>query len=248
MKWSFLVLLVLSFSSSAIIMRHDVDESQYLKLAAEDKSTVTFYGNYQDKEIVEGTGTLIAKDWVVTAAHVANYLLVSGKVRFKDSYFKIKKIVIHPEWKDRQFPYDIALIQLESFVPNSEIVSLYGNKDELHKTLTFVGRGDFGNGDAGVIGANDYLRAAQNVVTATSEQFIQFKFDKGPNSLALEGISGPGDSGGPALLKLNNKLYIVGVSSWQNTEPTGWQEAKYGVIENYSRISFFKQWIEKTIE
>ena len=83
MKWSFLILLVLSFPSSAIIMRHDVDESQYLEFAKDNKSIVTFYGNYRDKEIVEGTGTLIAEDWVITAAHVANYLLIDGKSGLK---------------------------------------------------------------------------------------------------------------------------------------------------------------------
>ena len=248
MKWSFLILFILSFPSSAIIMRHDVDESKYLEFAKDNKSIVTFYGNYKDKEIVEGTGTIIAEDWVITAAHVANYLLIDGKVRFKDSYYKIKKVVKHPEWKDKQFPNDIALVQLQSTIPNSEAVALYDKEDELHKTLTFIGRGDFGTGDAGVLGADDRLRAAQNVVTEASGQWIRFKFDSEQGSLAFEGISGPGDSGGPALLKMNNRLYIVGVSSWQNAEPTEWQEAKYGVIENYSRISYFKKWIEKSME
>lgn len=248
MKWSFLILLVFSFSSSAIIMRHDIDESKYLEFAKDNKSIVTFYGNYKDKEIVEGTGTLIAEDWVITAAHVANYLLINGKVRFKDSYYKINKIVKHPEWKDKQFPNDIALVQLQSTIPNSETVALYDKEDELHKTLTFIGRGDFGTGEVGVVGADDRLRAAQNVVTETSKQWIRFKFDGAQDSIALEGISGPGDSGGPALLKLNDQLYILGVSSWQNAEPTEWQEAKYGVIENYSRISYFKSWIEKVMK
>jgi len=248
MKWSLLILLVITFPSNAIIMRHDVDESKYLELAKDNKSIVTFYGNYKDEEIVEGTGTIIAEDWVITAAHVANYLLIDGKVRFKDAYYKIKKVVKHPKWKEKQFPNDIALVQLRSTIPNSEIAALYDKKDELHKVLTFVGRGDFGTGDTGVVGADARLRAAQNVVTETSEQWIRFKFDSKQNSLALEGISGPGDSGGPALLKSNVQLYIVGVSSWQNAESTRWQEAKYGVIENYSRISYFKKWIEKTIE
>ncbi|SEK32121.1 Trypsin [Colwellia chukchiensis] len=248
MKWSFLILLVFSLSSSAIIMRHDVDESKYREFAKNNKSIVTFYGNYKDKEVVEGTGTLIAKDWVITAAHVANYLLVDGKVRFRNSYYQIKKVIKHPQWKDKQFPNDIALIQLQSPILNSETVALYHKKDELNKTLTFIGRGDFGTGEAGIIGADDRLRAAQNVVTATFEQWIRFKFDIDKEALPLEGISGPGDSGGPALIALNNTLYIVGVSSWQNAEATRWQEAKYGVIENYARISYFKKWIEKTME
>jgi hypothetical protein len=72
MKWSFLFLFILSFSPSAIIMRHDVDESKYREFVKKNKSIVTFYSNYKDKEIVEETGTIIAEYWVVTAAHVAN--------------------------------------------------------------------------------------------------------------------------------------------------------------------------------
>jgi len=46
---------------------------------------------------------------------------------------------------------------------------------------------------------------------------------------------------------LHDSIFVIGVSSWQNTEATDWQEGKYGVIENYSRISYFKNWIEQTI-
>lgn len=42
MKWRFFILFVLSFPSSAIIMRHDVDESKYVELAKGNKSIVTF--------------------------------------------------------------------------------------------------------------------------------------------------------------------------------------------------------------
>ena len=247
MKWSSLILLLVSLPSHGIIMRHDVDENRYLEVAKGNLSVVTFYGNYKGKEIVEGTGALLAKDWVVTAAHVANYLLIDGRVRFQDSNYQVKNIIKHPQWKDQQFPYDIALVQLQSPVLNAKPVTLYEKQDELNKTLMFIGRGDFGNGKSGVVGADDNLRAAQNIVTETDGQWIRFKFDKSKHALPLEGVSGPGDSGGPALLEVDKTVYILGVSSWQNAEPTEWQEGKYGVIENYSRISFFKEWIKKTL-
>ena len=73
-------------------------------------------------------------------------------------------------------------------------------------------------------------------------------FDSGEQGLPLEGVSGPGDSGGPAYITVDDKLYSIGVSAWQNTEPTGWEEGKYGVIENYSRIAFFREWIVNTVQ
>ncbi|WP_226770090.1 trypsin-like serine protease [Shewanella xiamenensis] len=66
-------------------------------------------------------------------------------------------------------------------------------------------------------------------------------------ALPLEGISGPGDSGGPAYLVSTDSVCLIGVSTWQNAESTNWEEGKYGVIEHYSRISYFRDWIEKTL-
>lgn len=247
MKWIFLFLLFVTYSANAIIIRHDASDSDYKELAKSDNSTVTFYGIYKGEEIVAGTGSIIAERWVVTAAHVANYLYISGKVRFKDSFHTIEKVIRHPLWKDQQFPNDIALVKLASTIENSTIAKLNNLSSEAGKIATFVGRGDHGNGVTGVVGADKKLRAANNVVTAAQEQWLQFVFDRGEDALSLEGISGPGDSGGPAYIILPDSVCIIGVSSWQNAESTGWQEGKYGVIENYSRISYFRDWIEQTI-
>jgi secreted trypsin-like serine protease len=62
----------------------------------------------------------------------------------------------------------------------------------------------------------------------------------------LEGISGPGDSGGPALIGRNNELYIVGISS--NQEGEGHKKGTYGVIEYYTRISSYYNWLVKTMK
>ncbi|EJB4397018.1 hypothetical protein MT283_004739, partial [Escherichia coli] len=74
MKCIFLILLVIAFSANAIIIRHDTSDEDYQKLAKSDNSTVTFYGVYKGEDIVAGTGSIIADKWIVTAAHVANYL------------------------------------------------------------------------------------------------------------------------------------------------------------------------------
>ena len=248
MRYFLLCLLAISFTAKPIVIRHDVEDSEYKEFANSDNSTVTFYGIYKGEEVVAGTGAIIADRWVVTAAHVAKYLARSGKVQFKDNFYEIEDVVRHPLWQDQQFPNDIALVKLTSAIKNATIAKLYGSSNEKGKTATLVGRGDHGNGIDGVVGSDKALRAAKNVVTGVKEQWLQFVFDSGENALALEGISGPGDSGGPAFVTLHDSIFIIGVSSWQNTEATDWQEGKYGVIENYSRISYFKKWIEQTIE
>ncbi|MBT1445363.1 trypsin-like serine protease [Shewanella sp. JM162201] len=247
MKWMLLISLLISCASEAIIIRHDAADTAYIELAKTDNSTVSFYGVYKGKEFVAGTGSLISNQWIVTAAHVAKDLVIGGKVQFKDDTYHIEKVIRHPLWKDQQFPNDIALVKLSSAVTNATIAKLYDSSNEIGKVVTFVGRGDNGDGVTGVVGADEQLRAANNVVTAADEQWLRFVFDRGTDALPLEGISGPGDSGGPAYLYSDDAVCILGVSSWQNAEATGWEEGKYGVTENYSRISHFKSWIEQTM-
>lgn len=247
MKWIYLLTLIISLNTHAIVIRHDVLDQKYLDAAVFDNSTVTFYGIYQGKEIVEGTGALIAANWIVTAAHVANYLNKGGKVLFKNSQYKIEQIVSHPLWEHEKFQNDIALVRLSKPITSATVAKLYTSVDEVGKVASFVGRGDMGNGLIGITGADGKIRLANNQVDSAEGQWLRFTFEHGEGALPLEGISGPGDSGGPAYINLGGQLYIIGVSSWQNTEPTDWQEARYGVIENYSRISHFQQWIKKTL-
>jgi len=66
------------------------------------------------------------------------------------------------------------------------------------------------------------------------------------DAMPLEGISGPGDSGGPTLID----LCVAGVSSAQRVvidvddegRETG-GPGRYGVIEVYTRVSSYLPWI-----
>lgn len=247
MKWMFVLLLTITSTGNAMIIRHDVEDAKYQAAAQSDNSTVTFLGLYKGDEIVLGTGSLIDKQWIVTAAHVANELTVGNKVQFKTDFYSIKDVIKHPLWKERHFPNDIALVQLASPIEDATLAKLNHASTEKGKIATFVGRGDYGNGLVGVAGADKQLRAAHNAVVGVQEQWLQFIFDRDANALPLEGISGPGDSGGPAYLVSTNLVCLIGVSSWQNAESTNWEEGKYGVIEHYSRIAYFRDWIEKTL-
>jgi len=67
------------------------------------------------------------------------------------------------------------------------------------------------------------------------------------NALPLEGISGPGDSGGPALWFDNGQPYIVGVSSHQDYRDKD-IEGLYGSYEFYARVSDYFDWINQVID
>ena len=80
-----------------------------------------------------------------------------------------------------------------------------------------------------------------------------FRAPGDPRTTPLEGISGPGDSGGPAFIRIGGRICIAGVSSAQRRDVVPGQEnmhrgqGRYGVEEVYMRISQFRPWIEAAI-
>lgn len=243
----FFLSAVVIFNADAIIMRHDVPDEKYQSYARNLNYTVAFYRIWEGKEVFAAMGTLIRDNWVLTAAHVAEVLVKGGKVVANGEVLKINDIIKHPKWNNRDHVFDIALVQLNSKAKNLKSVKLYKGLDEKNKIVTFIGRGYSGNGQVGVVEGDFVKRAANNRVIEVKEQWIEFIFNQGEMSLELEGISGPGDSGGPALIYANGEPYLAGVSSWQDTAPSYGQEGRYGVIENYSRVSFFSLWIEEML-
>lgn len=78
---------------------------------------------------------------------------------------------------------------------------------------------------------------------------LRFAFDapSDPNVTDLEGISGGGDSGGPAYIKKGDVLYVIGVSWGQDARPVNRQGGHYGVFEYYTSVSHFAKWIHGVI-
>lgn len=242
-----LLSLLLLFPSEDIVMRHDVDESKYLELAEKYSGSAI--------RLNAGCGTFIRPNWIITAAHVAVVPQIGNDVTVNGVKYQIKQKVIHPEFREgRSIRYDIALLELEKAVPGVELAKVYTKDDEVGKEIIFAGTGWAGTGDKGMaegaINKDRKMRAAQNKVDGLREDgFIRFTFDE-PDSkeaLPLEGISGPGDSGGPALWFDGEQAYIIGVSSHQDGRGMGRPEGRYGVYEYYTRVSQFSDWVFKTI-
>jgi secreted trypsin-like serine protease len=86
-------------------------------------------------------------------------------------------------------------------------------------------------------------------VEKAEDPYLRFRFDapQDPGVTQLEGISGVGDSGGPAYIERGGVVYVIGVSSAQDARPAGKKEGHYGVLEYYPRVSFFAGWIQETI-
>lgn len=247
-----------SSPSFAIVRRHDVSDLQYQNYGRQFRAplvNIAIPNPHGAPQLHNGMGVLIAPNWVLTAAHAAEIIkpgtpknptgrysvYVGGLPRLIDGVF------INPGWKQRLAGEDIALIRLKEPVSDTAPVGLYDGKDELGKTLIVAGYGAPGTGKAGVGKHDAILRAANVTVDEVDSQSLgwTFRSPKTRGVHALEGISGPGDSGGPALLERNGQLFVVGVSSTQDRK--GQQSGTYGVVEYYARVSALRPWIEKVM-
>ena len=93
-------------------------------------------------------------------------------------------------------------------------------------------------------------RVSTNRVESADPLWVCFRFDAPEDAGATwqEGISGMGDSGGGALVDAPGGVQVIGVSSWQDTSQTGRLQGRYGVMENYTRVSTHAAWLDRVME
>ncbi len=73
-------------------------------------------------------------------------------------------------------------------------------------------------------------------------------FDVPPAGLENEGISGAGDSGCPALVERDGKVYILGVGCFNSGDVEAGTACGYGTLDAFARVSTLKPWIEQTMD
>lgn len=260
-----LALLAICSAANALVIRHDRDDSAYRVVAAEFPALVDLPG--------EGHGVLIAPRWVVTAAHAVSWQAAIASVVVNGVAHDVQRLVVHPGYRKPSSDLihqvmatgdatllrvmlassdDIALIELMRPVEGVSPVALYRNSDELGKVAKLLGKGATGTG------ANGYgehaahrteLRRAFNTITSADGRWFCFVFDAPPSGVPLEGIAGSGDSGGPALIEVDNRWLLAGMPSWASaqgnvvTSPQG----LYGQTSCNVRISHYAHWIDATI-
>ena len=258
-----LALLVASFSASAIVIRHDVDDAKYRVPASAFPALVDMPG--------EGHGVLVAPRWVVTAAHAITWQSEIKQVTINGIRRDVERLVIHPGYKkppqellDQSLATwdwtlfrvllstsdDIALLKLAQPVTDVSPVAIHKSDSQFGEIIKIIGKGATGNGVTGYEFSSSHrteLRLAYNKVTSAHGRWFCYMFDKPSDALPLEGGSGSGDSGGPIVIQVEKEWLLAGLTSWTDPQSAIRTPGRYGQISCNVRLHHYKSWIESVI-
>jgi hypothetical protein len=245
-----LVVLLASFSAAThlsstdpgqvdrplIVIRGDRADSAYVALARRFNCVGSF-GRI-------GVGTLIDPEWVVTAAHVARAVMRRSPAPafiIGGRKVAVSAVYLHPEWKDLG-DHDIALVRLARAVTDVMPAALYTEHAEAGQVVYLVGNGRTGIGGVRERHDDGLWRAATSLVDSVSSESLFLSFDTPPGGTAYEGAPSAGDSGGPALIDLDGRMFVAGISSAGFDGLNG--PASYGSIDVYTRVAAQKAWTD----
>ena len=246
-------------TSSAIVIRHDIPDTKY-QISPEEFPALAFPPG-------EGQGTLIAKRWVVTAAHAAVWRPIR-EITLNGLSRPVARVIVHPGYKPAPRDLqsgdaaplmklmansdDIALIELVHPVDDVKPVAFYRGSGEQGQIAAIIGRGATGNGVVGQYPHSPHrgeLRRAYSRIISADERWLGLRFDAPPDALALEGTPADGDSGAPVLIHVRDTWQLAGVVSrkFAKGELSAFRCCVYGQITYQVRVSKYASWIDDNI-
>ncbi|XP_067125718.1 clotting factor B-like [Centruroides vittatus] len=202
-------------------------------------------------------GASIIKDkYILTAAHCfdseskrpPDYIIkVGGHKRTEGKNYGVSKITIHPRYRSGQHYNDIAVLKLNSSIPDVTPICMPSNNERYDgESVTVIGWGDtsFAGRPADAL-----QEAVINVIPnrQCNTSYSQLRVSSLPRGITSEFVcaginsggkdSCQGDSGGPLMMASSSTWKIIGIVSF------GYQCAKPGFPGVYTRVSNYLQWI-----
>ena len=197
------------------------------------------------------TGTAIAQDLVLTAAHCAMpgaiYKIVLFDAAHNATLKDVARAVQHPQFDlktmlGHRATADVALLKLGEPLPASFTPAPLGETRTISAGDRFIvaGYGVTVRGDGRTGGT---LRAAALVATGKPGT-LQLRLVDPATKGERPGLSAcTGDSGAPAFAETNGRLAVIGVTSW-STGPN--LTAGCGGLTGITPLARYREWIEST--
>ena len=199
-------------------------------------------GMIGDVSSYKGSATLIAPQYVLTAAHCCNGVADGdGRFYLGDTVYSTSRVFVHPDYDGwlvgSDDGNDIAIYKLDRPVIGVAPTPVFRGTPVVGQTLTLVG---FGAGGTGASGHNyDFgiKRVGTTRLDEVTDRLIRWEFDS-----ENEANTAPGDSGGPAYLTVGGVLYVAGVTSGGDQENAGLGDSSFD-----TRVDAYLDWIDSII-
>jgi hypothetical protein len=270
-----LVLAATVAVASAVVRRHDTADALYRRLgnsaafASVGRVEIDYGRGFQ----AIGTATLYGADRVVSAAHVFDASSLSGAQAVRINFgrgrvaaidFTAPGVVnIHPAYNSFTLFNDVSVVFLPPSFSLNPARLYHGRALARESAITFVGFGDTGTGITGSRTFSSAKRAGRNLLGSyfLGGRTFEVDFDDpdfpwvsslgGRSPIRLEGLLGPGDSGGSVWIRRGTRWFLIGINSygvdWYPNGRGNGVEDDYGDRSGFVYLPRYYAWLNALV-